>query len=177
MVLRLKLLQSLIIGIIFLLLLLPQIILQVSLAAGNYEREIEQDFHIHSDYQGLEKIILQYPVANEALIDFSCSLNANSTNNVTILIEPQSEWNITPTKLHRGEMINGTVTNGYLDLDPDVASSFDLVVRRENITDEIWGHFFIGIITRGWSKVPWPIIPGIFLLFLLAIRHRRKKFR
>jgi hypothetical protein len=66
------------------------------------------------------------------------------------------------------------VTNGNLDLDPDVSALFSLVIRRENVTDEIWAYLFVEVITFGWQKTSWPIVPGIFALLVLLIKRHRK---
>ena len=115
---------------------------------------------------------------NEAVFYFSFHLYANSTNNITLLIEPETEWNLTQVQVNIGEEVNATVTNGNLNLDPDVSSIFSMVLQRENRTNEVWAYLFIGIITQGWQKpwlaVPWPVVPGILALLVLLIRKHRK---
>lgn len=76
-----------------------------------------------------------------------------------------------------GQTVNVTVTNGEV-LDPypnDVPSYFKVFIQRENVSDEVWGHLFIGIITYGWSPATWPFVPVILGVLVLASRRFKKR--
>ncbi|MFX0122638.1 MAG: hypothetical protein ACFFAE_03315 [Candidatus Hodarchaeota archaeon] len=147
--------------------------------AYSYEENIEKNYHFDERDSRLNITLIQLNVANEALIHFHFHLYTNSTTNITLYIDPVTEWNLTHFKVKIGEKINVTVTNGNLNLDPDVSARFKLILQRKNTTDEIWAYLFVGIITRGWQKAPWPsvvVVPGILvLLVLLRKRHQEMK--
>lgn len=121
-------------------------------------------------------------VANEALIQIWCQLYSNSTNNITLLIEPESEWNITRIEVGIGQQINVTVTNGIVRPPPsDVAANFYLYIVRKDLNNEVQGILIVKILTRGWDVAEWPVIPVVLVLFLLygkrrlRLRHKERK--
>jgi len=139
-----------------------------------YEEISEEYFHFDEKDRRVNITLYQMEAENEAVFYFSFHLYANSTNNITLFIEPETEWNLTQIQVNIGEEVNATVTNGNLNLDPDVISFFGLDLQRENRTDEIWAYLFIGVITPGWQKTPWAVVPGILALLVLLIRKHRK---
>jgi hypothetical protein len=144
--------------------------------AITYEKEIEKDVYLAATDNSKEPQIFALSCANEALITFYFHLFPNSTNNITLLVSPESVWNVTSIKINLGEAVNVTVTNGFQDLDPDVGSIFILVIQRINITDEVWAYLYVGVITRGWQKAPWlgvVVVPGIFTLVVLYRRRHQ----
>jgi hypothetical protein len=139
-----------------------------------YEEESEKYVHYDETDPRINITLVQLTVANEAVIQFYYHLYANSTGNITLLIDPETEWNLTSIQVNIGEEINTTVTNGNLNLDSDVFAIFTLILQRENVNDEIWAYLSIGIITRGWHKTPWPVFPGILAFVVLLVRRYRK---
>lgn len=132
-----------------------------------YEKQFEENFHIDETNPILKYPLFHIQVFNE--IFFHCSLSTDSTNNITLLVEPKAEWNISQLLIRIGESVNVTVTNGNLNLAPDVSALFKLVIERVNNTDVISGHLFVGVLTFGWQQnVPWPVVPGLLALTVLS---------
>ncbi|MHA1331418.1 MAG: hypothetical protein ACTSR2_10110 [Candidatus Hodarchaeales archaeon] len=158
--------------ILFTIIVLFIVIKPFYLSSGleTYEKEIKADFYISETYSVLNKTLKQVTVLNEALLRLFIKIYGNSTNSVNIFIEPQSEWNFTPQRLYPNDSINVTLTNGFLDLDPDVASMLWVILCRDNVSDRIWGSYFIGILTKGYYKTPWPFWVPLFTLVLLTKR-------
>lgn len=148
----------------------------IPITAFDFKHEIKEDFHFDSSHLAIEKLFLQ-SCGNDAFFNIWFHLFANSTNNITLLIEPDN-WNVTHIPVAVGQTINVTVTNGEV-IEPypnDLPTGLKLLLQRENVSDEVWGHFIFGIITFGWDTAPWPVIPGVFALVLLwAIRRRKKQ--
>lgn len=123
----------------------------------------------------LNDSIIRLHVNNEAIIRIICSLYANSTGNITLFVEPASEWNMTNIFVGIGQEINVTVMNGVVRTPPsDVPAIFKLFAQLESITDEVWGTLIVVVINRGWEPVPWFLLPGVLALVLLGIKRYRK---
>jgi hypothetical protein len=124
-----------------------------------------------------ETSIIRLHVSNEAEVQIYCYLYPNSTSNITLLVEPKTEWNVTQIKIGISQEINVTVTNGIV-LPPfgDVAAAIELFVQLENKTGVVWGSLVVVILTRGWEIAPWPLVPGLLALVVLFVyRSRRHK--
>lgn len=142
-----------------------------------FEEEFNKDFNYDAMDSRLRFVLIQLSVLNDAVIYLQCSLSPDSTNNVTLLIDPETEWNITTLNVNIGESVNATVTNGNLNLAPDVGARFSVFMYRENITDIVIGNIFVGVLTRGWQKAPSPIVSGLLALTVLSLMNYKKKKR
>jgi hypothetical protein len=139
--------------------------------------EISEEYlHFDETDERVDITLSQVTVKNEAIIFFSFHLYANSTTNITLLIDPETEWNVTHIQVNISETVNATVTNGNLGLDPDVYARFKMIMQRKKITNEIWAYLYLRVITHGWQKTPWPVLPGILALLVLFIKRHRKTY-
>lgn len=132
-----------------------------------FEKMYEFEFHHDETTPNVKVLVKDISVSNDALIQITCFLFANSTNNITLLVEPEDEWNVSHIKVNRGQTINVTVTNGVVIPPPsDYAASFVLYIQRESVTDVVAGTIVIVVLAYGWTA-PWPVIPGMLALLLL----------
>ncbi len=134
-------------------------------------------FNFNQSDPEAEKRVWSQPVVNEALVQIYCILYPNSTGSITLLIKPETEWNVTHIPVGIDQEINLTVTNGIIRQPPasDVAGSFDLWIQRNDTTAVICGKLISVILFRGWDPVPWPNLSGIIALLLLTIIARKKR--
>ncbi|MHA1227383.1 MAG: hypothetical protein ACTSPV_11625 [Candidatus Hodarchaeales archaeon] len=147
----------------------------MTLATPVYEKEITKAFHLISPSDPKQTQIADEYMKNEALIDLQCSLTSNSTSPITILIGPESVWNVTSLLVTPGRRINVSITNGKQGISADTRSPFGVTIECNNDTFEIWGYIFIGIITYGWEEALWPFIPSMLAILLVTTKYRRKK--
>lgn len=147
-------------------------------------------FHLNAttEPETNESFLYMYPVYNDALFQLYCYLSPNSSNKIKLFVDDENElleapgastWNVTHIPMEVGQEINVTVTNGVVRHPPsDVPSFFSLYVLRENVTDEVWGHYVITRIDVGWQPVPaLTLIPTLLAFFLLAKSYRKVKRR
>ena len=138
--------------------------------------KFEQYFHLNGSQ---ELFIKRKHVQNEAIVQINCQLFANSTSNITLVIKPESEWNVSHIMVGVGQNITAIVTNGVILTSPsDVALALDLWIHLEPDEAEVWGKIIVVIITRGWEPISWFLIPSFLsLLLFVVIRSwkRRKK--
>jgi hypothetical protein len=134
-------------------------------------------FNFNQSDPEAEKLLWQRSVSNEALVQIYCILYPNSTGSITILIKPETEWNVTHIPVGIDQEINLTVTNGIVRQPPanDVAASFDLWIQRNDTTSVICGKLISVILSRGWDPIPWPNLSGIIALLLLTIIAKKKR--
>jgi hypothetical protein len=134
------------------------------------------NFYFNNINMTSELIITQMSVRNEATIQVYYYLYPNSTSNITLLIEPEDEWNETLLVVRVHQEINVTLTNGVVITPPrDVPASFDLFMQLDTYPGEVWGTLMVTILNRGWEPIPWPIGPVVLALVLFWVLCKRKK--
>jgi len=114
---------------------------------------------------------MENPVGNEAIVQFNCHLFANSTSNITLVIEPESEWNVSRVVVGIGQNITFTITNGVVKTRPsDVAKGYFLWIHVEPEIAEVWGKVIVIIVSLGWDPaVPGFLFPGFLSLLLFVV--------
>ena len=137
--------------------------------------KFEGSFHMTGE---LEDSILYIHLANEAIIQVYCYLYPNSTTNITLRLEPTTEWNVTHVDIGIGQEINITVTNGIV-LDPypsEIPAHLELFIQMENETDQVWGVYNVLVVDQGWDdrvRANWTFIPSIMALLLIYSKRSR----
>lgn len=143
-----------------------------SVAGSSSNDKFERYFHLNGSQ---ESYLMRKIVSNEAIVQINCHLFANSTSNITLVIKPESEWNVSHTAVGIGQNITVTITNGVIITPPrDSPAIFDLWIQFEPDIAEVWGKIIVVIITRGWFPVSWFLIPGLFSLLLCSVIRSRK---
>ena len=118
------------------------------------------------------------PVGNEAIVQTSCHLFANSTSNITLVIKPEAEWNVSRVMVKIGQNITFTITNGEV-IPPlsDVGAVYYLWIYLEPEIAEVWGKVIVIIVSLGWTPVPWFLLPGFLSLLLFGVIYSWKRRR
>ncbi len=114
---------------------------------------------------------------NEAIVQFNCHLFANSTSNITLVITPESEWNVSRVEVGIGQNITFNATNGVVRTPPDdTGAGFYVWVHLETEIAEVCGKATAIIIYSGWSPAPGFLLSEVLslLLFVVIIRFRKK---
>jgi len=146
-----------------------------TMTQSEYESIVSSPFFLGNDTQQTKFLLPgEAVVDNEALIEIYCHLYANSTGNITLLIDPDF-WNETLIPVAIGQTINVTVTNGNLNLDSDVAAILQVSIQRKSTTDVVQGLVILKVITSGWRKVPWDSFVSFGLLLFLALMKKSKR--
>ena len=113
---------------------------------------------------------MQNPVGNEAIVQISCYLFANSTSNITLVIKPESVWNVSRVAVGIGQNITFNITNGVVITRPsDVATGYFLWIHLEPEIAEVWGKVIVIIVSLGWDPVPGFLFPGFLSLLLFVV--------
>lgn len=124
---------------------------------------------------------MQNPVGNEAIVQISFYLFANSTSNITLIIKPESVWNVSRVAVGIGQNITFNITNGVVKTRPsDVATGYFLWIHLEPEIAEVWGKVIVIIVSLGWDPaVPGFLFPGFLSLLLFVVirswKTRKKK--
>jgi len=144
-----------------------------AIAGTPSDERYEKDFYLNGskDYYLMRKC-----VNNEAIVQINCHLFANSTSNITLIVKPESEWNVSHIQVGIGQKITVIVTNGVVRTPPsDVPAAFELRILLTSSTAEVWGQVLVVIVTRGWEPISWPLLPVIIALLGLYITRQQKR--
>ena len=139
-----------------------------SVAGTPSNDKFEKYFH----FKGSQEFDLKaINVVNEAIIQINCHLFANSTSNITLIIKPEPEWNVSHIAVEIGQNITVTVSNGVVITPPSyVPALFDLWIHLGPEMAEVWGKIIIVITTWGWEPaVPGFLFPGFLSLLLFVV--------
>ena len=144
-----------------------------TIAGTPTDERYEKDFYLNGSQ---DYYLMRKHVNNEAIVQINCHLFANSTSNITLIVKPESEWNISHIQVGIGQNITVTVTNGVVRTPPsDVPAAFELRVLLESCMAEVWGQILVVIVTRGWEPIPWPLLPAIAALLGLYLTRQQKR--